>query len=88
MSLRDFPGGPVVRTSCSQCRAQFQSLVRKLRSHVQHNEPAHPHPHPPQEVSRQVHINMTKKCLINQFLVCSEIFCKSELDVLRLLGRS
>ena len=32
---RDFPGGPVVKTPCSQCWGSWvQSLVGELRSHM------------------------------------------------------
>ena len=35
MKEMDFPGCPVVKTVCFQCRgAQVQSLVRELRSHM------------------------------------------------------
>ena len=37
---RDFPGGPVVETVCSQCRRDsliLFSLVGKVRSHLPHN---------------------------------------------------
>ena len=34
-SPRDFPGSPVVKIPCFQCRgAQVQSLVQELRSHM------------------------------------------------------
>ena len=33
--FRDFPGGPVAKTLCSQDRAQVRSLVRKIDSTCQ-----------------------------------------------------
>ena len=34
---RDFLGGPVVKTSCFQCRGHgFHPLIRELRSHIPH----------------------------------------------------
>ena len=35
--MREFPGNPVIRTPCFHCpRAQVQSLVGELKSHMPH----------------------------------------------------
>ena len=36
LNIRDFPGGPMVKTLCFQCQGMGSILVRELRSHMLH----------------------------------------------------